>query len=49
MAVAHTMLVIVDHLRREGTCDEEARYDRLQDRQEKRQRKRAVKALERLG
>jgi hypothetical protein len=33
----------------EGTCYEEARYDRLQDRQEERQQKRAVKALERLG
>jgi transposase len=49
MAVAHKILVIGYHLLLEGTCDEEARYDRLQDRQEERQQKRAVKALERLG
>jgi transposase len=49
MAVAHKILVIVYHLLLEGTCDEEARYDRLQDRPEERQQKRAVKALERLG
>ena len=49
MAVAHKILVIVYHLLLEGTCDEEARYNRLQDRQEERQQKRAVKALERLG
>jgi transposase len=49
MAVAHKMLVLGYHLLLEGTCYEEARYDRLQDRQEERQQKRAVKALERLG
>ena len=49
MAVAHKILVMVSHLLLEGTCDEEARYDRLQDRQEAHQQKRAVKALERLG
>jgi transposase len=49
MAVAHKILVIVYHLLLEGTCEEEARYNRLQDRQEERQQKRAVKALERLG
>ena len=49
MAIAHKILVIVYHLLLEGTCYEEARYDRLQDRQEERQQKRAVKALERLG
>jgi transposase len=49
MAVAHKILVIVYHLLLEGTCYEEARYDRLQARQEERQQKRAVKALERLG
>jgi hypothetical protein len=43
------MLVIAYHLLREGTCDEEERYDRLQSRQEERQQKRAVKALERHG
>ena len=49
MAVAHKILVIGYHLLLEGTCYEEARYDRLQARQEERQQKRAVKALERLG
>jgi transposase len=49
MAVAHKILVIAYHLLLEGTYYEEARYDRLQDRQEERQQKRAVKALERLG
>jgi transposase len=49
MAVAHTMLVMASHLLLEGTCDEEARYDRLQSRQEERQQTRAVKARERLG
>ena len=49
MAVAHKILVIGYHLLLEGTCDEEERYDRLQSRQEERQQKRAVKALERLG
>ena len=39
----------VYHVLLEGTCYEEARYDRLQSRQEERQQKRAVKALERLG
>ena len=43
------ILVIVYHLLLEGTCDEEARDDRLQDRPEERQQQRAVKALERLG
>jgi transposase len=49
MAVAHKILVLVDHLLLEGTCAEEARYDRLQDRQEEHQQTRAVKTLERLG
>jgi transposase len=49
MAVAHKILVMGYHLLLEGTCDEEERYDRLQSRQEARQQKRAVKALERLG
>jgi transposase len=49
MAVAHKILVIGYHLLLEGTCYEEARYDHLQARQEERQQKRAVKALERLG
>jgi transposase len=49
MAVAHKILVIVYHLLREGTFYEEERYDCLQMRQEERQQRRAVKALEYLG
>jgi transposase len=49
MAVVHKILVIVYHLLAEGTFYDEARYNRLQPRQEAQQRKRAVKALERLG
>jgi transposase len=49
MAVGHKIWVIVDHLPAEGTFYDEERYDRLQPRQEEQQRKRAVKALERLG
>jgi transposase len=49
MAVAHKILVIVYHLLAEGTFYDEERYNRLQPRQEAQQRKRAVKALERLG
>jgi transposase len=49
LAVAHKILVIVYHLLAEGTFYDEERYDRLQPRQEERQRKRALKALEQLG
>jgi transposase len=49
MAGGHKILVIVYHLLAEGTFYDEERYDRLQPRQEEQQRKRAVKALERLG
>jgi transposase len=49
MAVAHKILVIIYHLLREGTLYEEERYDRLLPKQEERERKRAIKALERLG
>jgi transposase len=49
MAVGHKILVIVYHLLAEGSFYDEERYDRLQPRQEEQQRKRAVKALERLG
>jgi hypothetical protein len=49
VAVAHKLLVIVYHLLAEGTIYEEARYDHLQPKQEEQQRKRAIKALERLG
>jgi transposase len=49
VAVAQKILVIVYHLLAEGTFYDEERYDRLQPRQEERQRKRAVKVLEQLG
>jgi transposase len=49
MAVAHKILVIVYHLLAEGSLYDEERYNRLQPRQEAQQRKRAIKALERLG
>jgi transposase len=49
MAVAHQILVIIYPLLLEGTFYEEERYDRLLPKQEERERKRAIKALERLG
>jgi len=49
VAVAHKILVIIYHLLLEGTLYEEERYDRLLPGQEERERKRALKALERLG
>ena len=49
LAVAHKMLVIVYHLLPAGTSYEEARYDHRSAKQEVRERKRAIKALERLG
>ena len=49
MAVAHKIVVIISHLLLEGALYEEERYDRLFPRQEERDRKRAIKALERLG
>jgi hypothetical protein len=49
VAVAQNILVIVYHLLAEGTLYDEERYAHLQPRQEAQQRKRAVKALERLG
>jgi transposase len=49
VAVAHKMLVIISHLLLEGTFYEEERSERLVPRQEERERKRALKALERLG
>jgi transposase len=49
VAVAHTIVVIIYHLLLEGTLYEEERYDRLLPRQEERARKRALKALARLG
>jgi transposase len=49
MAVAHKIRVISYHLLLKGTLYEEERYDRLVPQQEERDRKRAIKALERLG
>ena len=49
LAIAHPMLVIVSHLLALGTCDEEARYDQGNPRQEARERTRALTALARLG
>ena len=49
LAIAHKILVIVYHLLAKGSCDEEARYDQWNPRQEVHERQRAIKALERLG
>jgi hypothetical protein len=49
LAVAHKMLVIMDHLLAAGTCYDEGRYAQVGPKQEERERKRAIKALERLG
>jgi transposase len=49
VAVGHKILVIVYHLLWQGTYYEEQRYADQQPKQEERDRKRAIKALERLG
>jgi hypothetical protein len=49
VAVAQKIWVSSDHLLLEGTFYEEERYARLVPPQEERERKRALKALERLG
>ena len=49
LALVHTMLVIVYHLLTTGSCYEKVRYDRCHPKQEARERKRAIKALERLS
>lgn len=49
MAVAHKILVIIYHLLSDGTFYDEGRYMEVGPRQEERERKRAIKALERLG
>ena len=49
MAVAHKLLVIIYHLLAEGTFYDESRYDHHDARQEERDKKRAIAALERLG
>jgi hypothetical protein len=49
VAVGQKILVIVSHLLWQGTYYEEQRYADQRPRQEARDRKRAIKALERLG
>jgi transposase len=49
LAVAHKILVIIYHLLAEGTVYDEGRYEHLSPKQEARDQKRAIKALERLG
>ena len=49
VAVTHKIVVLISHLLLEGPFYEEERYERLVPRQEERERKRALKALERLG
>jgi transposase len=49
VAIGHKMLVLVYHLLLAGTCYEAQRYADQQPQQEERERKRAIKALDRLG
>jgi transposase len=49
LAVAHKILVIIYHLLAEGTFYDEGRYAYSGPKQEERDQKRAIKALERLG
>jgi hypothetical protein len=49
VAVAHNIVVSIDHLLAEGTCDEEVRDDPLRPKREARERQRAIEALERRG
>jgi hypothetical protein len=49
VAVGHKVLVIVYHLLWQGTYYEEQRYTDQRPKQEERDRKRAITALERLG
>lgn len=49
MAVAHKILVIIYHVLIDGTFYDESRYDRHDAREEERDKKRAIAALERLG
>jgi transposase len=49
VAVGHKLLVIVYHLLGQGTYYEEQRYTDPHPKQEARDRKRAITALERLG
>jgi hypothetical protein len=49
MAVAHKILVLSYHGLMDGPFYEESRYDRPDAREEERDKKRALAALERLG
>ncbi len=49
MAVAHKILVIIYHLLSDGTFYDEGRYAHVGPQQQERERKRAIKMLERLG
>ena len=49
MAVAHTILVSIEHVLMDGTFYEESRDDRHDAREEARDKKRALAALARLG
>lgn len=49
MAVAHTIVVIIYHMLMDGTFYDESLYDRHDAREEERDKKRAIAALERLG
>ena len=49
IAVAHKIVVLAYHRLAEGTVYDEQRYAHVQPRQEEQWRRRAVKALERLG
>ena len=49
MAVTHKILVIIYHVLMDGAFYEESRYDHHDTREEERDKKRAIAALERLG
>jgi hypothetical protein len=49
MAVAQKIVVIISHVRMDGTLYEESRDDRHEAREEERDKKRALAALVRLG
>jgi len=49
VAVAHKILVIIFHLLNEAEFYDDGRYDYINEREQKRQEKRALKMLQRLG
>ena len=49
MAVAHNIVGILSHVLMDGTFSDASRYDRHDAREEERDKKRAIAALERLG